>query len=412
MTDIKVYKSRQVGGNITVISTGQTKIVIDYGENLPGNEVVEEYSIDWEEEHVDAVFFTHYHADHMGRIAEIPDDIPLYMSEAAYMIMVNYCRKAGDRETLKRLEHGGSVHFIHELGSTLVKDITVETYRVDHSAFDSFMFYVITPDKTILHTGDYRDTGRCERSIRDTITRLIKKDGKRSVDILVTEGTTIGTGYTGPAYSEYQMEDDLAKLFTEHRHVFLVITSTNADSQLTFYRAAVRNGMGFYTSGYGLDQLAVFGEFSKEYEDPYNFNLSWPVLKKNESDNVSAKYKRAFAGQREHMRNEGFVAVVTERDEDLFEEFADVDPILIYSMWRGYIDEEIGKDAYSPQLDEFCRRHDAMHFHMSGHATPGLIASVIECTDPVEEIIPIHTGCPEGFLELPISDGQKGKIRI
>ena len=40
MTEIKIYQGNQIGGCITVISTDDTKIVIDYGENLPGAELI------------------------------------------------------------------------------------------------------------------------------------------------------------------------------------------------------------------------------------------------------------------------------------------------------------------------------------------------------------------------------------
>ena len=46
----------------------------------------------WDEEKVDAVFFTHYHGDHMGRFMEIPAHIPLYMGEAARQVRVNISR--------------------------------------------------------------------------------------------------------------------------------------------------------------------------------------------------------------------------------------------------------------------------------------------------------------------------------
>ncbi len=87
MTDIKVFKSDQIGGNVTMITTDQTKIVIDYGEDLPGAEATEEFSIDWENENVDAVFFTHYHLDHIGRFIEIPENIPIYMSFISHEVL-------------------------------------------------------------------------------------------------------------------------------------------------------------------------------------------------------------------------------------------------------------------------------------------------------------------------------------
>ena len=57
---INVYQGDQIGGCITVIATDKTKIVIDFGENLPGAERESNIDFDWKNENVDAVFFTHY----------------------------------------------------------------------------------------------------------------------------------------------------------------------------------------------------------------------------------------------------------------------------------------------------------------------------------------------------------------
>ncbi len=421
MTDIKVFKSNQVGGNVTMITTDQTKIVIDYGEDLPGNTSCEEFSIDWVHENVDAVFFTHYHGDHMGRLTEIPETIPLYMSKASNMVLRNYYRKLGNEIALERLDGLHNIRILNDRESVTRKDIRLTPYHVDHSAFDSFMFLVETPDKTILHTGDYRDKGYRGRvnvngneipAIVSTINNEIKGERDCEIDVLITEGTMINTAYDACEYTEQDMQKELTDLFRDHKYVFLVISSSNADSLLSFYRAAVANGMSFYANEYVLRQLNVFEELSCEFDDPYCYSKSWPILRRNDSKNVSEKYRRSFLGQRRHLRNEGFVMVVSEKDEDLWEEFTDLDPILIYSMWDGYIDEELGGEAYSASLADFCRKHDARHIHVGGHASPNLITSVIEAAYPSEKIIPMHTDNPDGFLKLPIREELKRRIQI
>lgn len=428
MTDIKIFKGNQVGGNTTMIISDQTKIVIDYGEDLPGTEPVEEFSIDWENEKVDAVFFTHYHGDHIGRFVEIPENIPIYMSGISQWVLKNHYEKLRKDTAIKRLDDKKNIILLKEKETVTVKDISVTPYRVDHSAFFSFMFLIETPSKTILHTGDYRDQGHNGNTridgkgipvIVDTIKKDIKQGINRTIDVLITEGTMIGARRDLPKYTEWQMKEDLCKLFEVHKHVFLVISSTNADSLYSFYSAAKTHGMGFYADDRVLDLLKAF------YTDwafkrisvrgiPFFPNLltSYPLLKKSKNENVSEKYLRAFSGQRKHMRNEGFVAVVSYKDEEILEEFADLNPILIYSMWPGYINEEVGKDAYSPELAAFCKRHNAINMHVGGHAYPDLIAAVIEATAPMESIIPIHTDNPEGFLDLPINEKYKKKVKL
>lgn len=77
LINIKIYNAKQIGGCFTVITTNTAKIMIDYGLPLPGAKVEQE-DFDWEHDTVDAVFITHYHGDHVGKIVDIPSPIPIY----------------------------------------------------------------------------------------------------------------------------------------------------------------------------------------------------------------------------------------------------------------------------------------------------------------------------------------------
>lgn len=92
--NIKIFQGDQIGGCVTVISStvnGEThRIMIDYGSSLEGSGTVKDFDYLWDEEPVDAVFFTHYHSDHVGRIGEIPKSVrTLYMGETARKVMIN-----------------------------------------------------------------------------------------------------------------------------------------------------------------------------------------------------------------------------------------------------------------------------------------------------------------------------------
>lgn len=43
--------------------------------------------------------------------------------------------------------------------SAACSTVTVTGYSVDHSAYDAYMYLIETPDKSILHTGDFRGHG-------------------------------------------------------------------------------------------------------------------------------------------------------------------------------------------------------------------------------------------------------------
>ena len=77
MTDIKIFKSDQVGGSVTMISAFQARIVIDYGKSVHAADLEDDNNIDWGK--VDAVFFTSYNMDHIGRFDVIPENVSVYM---------------------------------------------------------------------------------------------------------------------------------------------------------------------------------------------------------------------------------------------------------------------------------------------------------------------------------------------
>ena len=409
MTDIKIYQGNQIGGCITVISTDSSKIIIDFGESLPGAGPVENIDFDWVNEKVDVVFFTHYHGDHIGRFMEIPENVPLYMGEVTWKVLINFygaIRKPEYVDRLKNIksikENINNINFIEITKPIIIGDIKVTPYSVDHSAYDAYMFLVETPDKNILHTGDYRDHGHRGHKIKngkdqnvmlDVIKYYVKDHGKRKIDTLITEGTMLGSRKNEKYYSEKQMLVDATEFFKDYKYIFLKISSTNVDSLASFYKAAEKNGMGFYGSQYIMSQLHVYREAGKKYRtNMYDFKNTWPIMPNPNKEGLSKAQVHSSTGQRKHMREEGFVLLVSENEayEEIMAEFEDLNPVLIYSMWRGYIDKEIGGQAYNPKLAAFCNKYNAKIMHTGGHASPEFIGKVIEAAQ-AKKVITIHT---------------------
>lgn len=75
----------QIGGCITEISTEDCKVLIDLGSNLPGTGKVELTAEQVSEitEGADAVFYTHYHGDHIGLHHLVPAHVPQYLGPGA-----------------------------------------------------------------------------------------------------------------------------------------------------------------------------------------------------------------------------------------------------------------------------------------------------------------------------------------
>ena len=418
---INVYQDNQIGGCITVISTEKTKIVIDFGENIPGSKKESNIEFDWEKEKVDAVFFTHYHGDHIGRFMEIPDDVDLYMGEVTYKVILNIRREIKDDAAVAKLTErrkNGSISFVERDTPVYINnDIVVTAYDVDHSAYDAYMYLVEADGTNILHTGDFRDHGHRghikkngvdHNIILDVIKYYVKKNG-RKVDILIIEGTMVGGRAGEERFSEKNLQKWAREYFKEHRHIFLKVSSTNVDTLASFYQAAKANGMTMYANSYILKQFRVYRMAGRKWETGlYDFGDAKriPFI----SDREGADNTEAFKTL-EKMRKDGFVAIVGEYDhyERVMDELADVNPEMIYSMWGGYIDPR--RDAYDENLAAFCKKYHALQKHTSGHAYPGLIAQVITAVNPTQMIWPIHTENAEGFMELDISDELKDLIK-
>ena len=94
MADLMIHRgSSQIGGCCTQIGTGESRILIDFGANLPGTDQnagikdSEMFQKVFGSVRKGAVLFTHYHGDHYGLFKEIPDDVPMYIGSLAKDIL-------------------------------------------------------------------------------------------------------------------------------------------------------------------------------------------------------------------------------------------------------------------------------------------------------------------------------------
>jgi ribonuclease J len=437
---------------------GEThRIMIDYGSSLEGSGTVKDFDYPWDEEPVDAVFFTHYHGDHVGRIGEIPKSVKtLYMGETARKVMVNIQRAltrvkdmsvANEAKAELELLHDDERIITFKRTKYAYKHITdipgfkIEPYSVDHSAYDAYMFLVEVEDDSlpggksvILHTGDFRGHGRRGKAMLPVINYYIRKYGnkegigipKRNVDVLITEGTMISRA-DEPVLTEYELQLEATKFLHEHRYAFLICSSTNLDSLASFYQAAqdasVPYGRYLYTyNNYFKTQLDTFTNTAGKYTDLYKFENVYELdLEKELKRPEWTKPKT----QKELMEYTGFLAVIKPAKwcESFIDPFIEdykngcikEMPVIIYSMWDGYIDKS--KDARKDEWIEFIELQEAKgveikHLHTSGHASVQMLTEVIKAVNPTRAVIPMHTEDAEGFKYLDMEESLKDKVTI
>ncbi len=450
MAEITIYNRNQIGRCVTVVSSAKAGIMIDFGENLPGTESAAALEFDWEAERIDAVLFTHYHGDHIGRFREIPPGIPLYMGKVTRQVMTTIAKYIKDEEALRILRDDSRIHEVKAAETFSVQDIRITPYMVDHSAFDAYMYLLETPDQTILHTGDFRGHGYRGKKIIPMIRRYIRQNGTRKIDVLITEGTMLSRR-AETAYSEAELLKDCIRLFQKHRYVFLICSSTNADTLATFYQAAQSRHIKMFASRYVCEQISHFRSAAEEYRDSISNRKKTAEEYRNSVNNwekTTEEYRNGINNQRketgtslgpydfkyvyeydpdaeiflakagktikqeELMRKQGFCTVIKAEKpyRKWIERFQEFDPIVVYSMWEGYLNPE--HKAYDRRCREFldsCSHVEYMH--TGGHASAELIAEVINAVEPEETIYPIHTENAKELEQLPIKEELRKKIR-
>ena len=145
----------QIGGCITEIqSLSGTRILIDLGHNLPDSGGVSEDEYDTPENldrllaGCSAIFYTHYHGDHLGFAADIhARGVPQFIGPLALKIMLHLNEHMVFAENLKQQAEDNiialkSFHTYERARKIVIGDISVTPYNVSHSAPDSYMFVI------------------------------------------------------------------------------------------------------------------------------------------------------------------------------------------------------------------------------------------------------------------------------
>lgn len=415
---ICIYRgSHQIGGCATEISTGNHRIVIDFGANLPDNEDVmtdeELAETVFDGRPCEAVLFTHYHGDHMGLYKKIPQDIPLYIGSTAKKILeilterLDYLSDVS-RKGLPRIQGMNCYTPAHKI---MFGDIGITPCYVDHSALDSYMFLIEIGGKKIVFTGDFREHGIAGKN--DTFERMVQRH-IGEVDILITEGTMLSRIDEARGNS-IQTEDDLKKcareLFRANKESVILVSSTNFDSIMEFYHA-LPWGMGFVCDAYQAKlMLAVMedkGKYYKEYQPELIHGKPRMLCIVGDMEGLGAK-QNCCKADFSILKNKGFTMLARENKpvfKAIMEKYM-TDSLVIYSKWTGYLK---GKYA-NPGINKFIGSHRMKILHTSGHAYVETLEKLIRLTNPTT-IIPMHTECADAFGEIPVFAPYRNRIKV
>lgn len=391
--------THQIGGCVTEITTDTSRIFIDFGSELPGpdgekpKETLRVAGLTDSTVPCDGVFFTHTHGDHIGNIGLIPETVPLFLgatSQEISLVISQRLQKAHDHFPEKFDDQSATITALNRantfsMGEKIpAGEFYVTPLRVDHSAFDSYMFIVEAQGVRILHTGDFRDHGYTGDELIPAL-----EEYATDIDWLICEGTMLSRPNEG-AMTEEELQHKAQKLMAGHRHIFVFCSSTNIDRIRAFYKAKPKI-MPAVCDAYQRDVLDVVKKFDTTEDDSYHFKYVIPYPEKEYQHNPKLL---------DWMEEQGFLMFV--RNKDFFREFMEQyrdDCLVIYSMWKGYLE---GK-AKNQKIVDFLDGYSYKSLHTSGHATAAAIRKVYDIVKPRKGVIPIHSEAPEKIQEiLPI----------
>lgn len=384
---ITIHRANQIGGCITIIEHDGCKIIIDLGNNLPGSKLqnLTKDDIAAITEDANAIFYTHYHGDHIGMHHLVDSKIPQFMGAGAMDVMLCKYRALGRyNDYSEQIESVEQMH-PYVVGCPILYEgsdkIKVTPYFVSHSAFDAYMFKIECDGLKVLHTGDFRKHGYLGKGLFPMLNDYVGE-----VDILITEGTMLGRKQEN-VVSENDIKINVIKALEDHKYVFALCSSTDLDRLASFHAACKKTGREFLVDSYQKEALDVFTQYAGKESDLFVFDKVFHLIR-YKKDNV-ARY----------LKDKGFLMPIRSGMEKfvkgIMEVYDDEEPWLIYSMWSGYAEE--GKDYTNENVLKirelfgdriFNGSHDG--FHTSGHADISTLEDVCTTVNPTIGVIPIH----------------------
>lgn len=403
----------QIGGCITEIQSGDDRIMIDLGSNLPGtdgNDFTPE-EIKEKTTGVQAILYTHYHGDHIGHLAHSAAR-QQYIGEGALEVTMIKLGKlmdaseknlaAGRVEVAEKLDKSAEMKALSNMHTFRPNEplsfgnITVTPFFCSHSAFNSYMFLIEAEGKKVLHTGDFRDHGYLGKGLKKFLPAFVGQ-----VDALITEGTMLCRG-AEQVPTEAKLKIEAQRLLERKdgpHHFFALCSSTDIDRLATFHKACKDTGAWLVVDPYQKEVLDNFTKYAGKHSALFVFDKVKTLgVEKHFFDEISET---------------GFIMSIRPSQISHLKKYYKCfpDAKLIYSMWNGYRDEK--SPAKNQDIIDICKifPESALHYiHTSGHATPQAIRNVIEMTSPRKKIIIVHKDKNSDISLLNLNAEEMDKV--
>ena len=366
--------THQIGGSAIEISTASTRIILDFGNELSLDEKYTPINLDIDGvtkglPDCDGIVISHYHMDHLGQLTSALPEIPLYMGELSKEI------------ALIGAEYQDRCLYLRLLGANTFRggdafsigDIRIRPLVIDHSAVDSYMFALEAEGKHVLYTGDFRMHGLRHHILDQLVNTYIGE-----VDVLITEGTSLSRD-ADKYISEAAVLDDISSYIQDGKYVFIMCSSSNIDRIMGIWQ------------NMPTDKVLICDAYQKRILDTVINNVYYESSLYRRHDSPLVLNKGPYP---KYYMDHGFVSLVrgTENFISQIKEFPKDDVRIIYSMWTGYIEENLA-------LKTLLETYPTYICHASGHVSKDDLIKFIELVNP-DAIIPVHTDNPERLEEL------------
>lgn len=358
----------EIGGNCIEVQGENSTLLLDVGMpisaslNPQGTTVEAVCDYITKEKEYSGVLISHAHSDHYGLIGQLPPSTAVYCSSATKDLLdINHI--FANQEELKF-----DFRIFETYKPFVCGDFEILPFLQDHSAFDSHGFIIKAEGKTLIYTGDFRSHGR-KKGVHSRLLSLI---GNSTVDLLLTEGTTLSRA-SEPMKTEEDIEQELVKAMEAKTGlIYVCFSPQNIDRLVSIYKAAWITKRTLVVDTYTAYLLEKLSQYAKipNVKTFSNLKVFYPKklsrkLKINGHEDILIKFKQARIFMEDIQRTPGKYVMMIR--PSMIDEIAPLkDSLLIYSMWPGYL-----KNLDMKKMTEWCNLNDIdfKTIHTSGHVS-------------------------------------------
>jgi ribonuclease J len=401
--------TKEIGGTVIELSSGSTTLLLDAGLPLSKDST----EVDVSSLKPDAVLISHPHMDHYGLIEELPPDIPIYMSELSFKL-IEALQLFIDKSALQN-----NIRHFEPWQPFEIGDFTITPYLMDHSSPEAFAFLLEAEGKRVFYSGDLRGHGR-----KGVLFENLLKRPPENLDVMFLEETMMGRD-NQPFPDEKTVEVAIFGTIKDQMNIsFLISSSQNIDRLVSAFRACKRAGKIFVIDPYTawvLEQMKTVapGVPTMDWDEVKVFIPGGQYEKARKNRKILGDFYDKLFGP-SWLEKE---ALIKDPSRFLFlgkmSSFKDIrrfmgeHPVnVIYSMWKGYLENPSADFYGSRQISEMMD-DDQVNFsyaHTSGHATVEDLQRLVKAVKP-KQLVPVHTERPGAWTKLAdnvlgVSDGS------